>query len=167
MNKHFFSFVLLSVFVISCTQQQQEPTNPIKGVWKMVGGIKYENNKPVDTLSWDAFGLSEGFQTKIFTDQFMMFVGNNIQKDSVTGEDINYGQAGFANRYSFENGILTEYNVDGTDNFQGWKKEAPNKDDQGRWIATFKIDIGPNYYSQYPADYDGGDGWAEYYIRVE
>ena len=30
----------------------------------------------------------------------MMFVGNNIQKDSVTGEDINYGQAGFANSYN-------------------------------------------------------------------
>ena len=56
---------------------------------------------------------------------------------------------------------------DGADTFQGWKKEAPNKDDRGRWIARFKIDIGPNHYSQYPADYDGGDGWAEYYIRVE
>ena len=166
MKNRFLSLFLLSALLISCTQQQ-ESTNPIKGVWKMVGGIKYENNKPVDTLSWDAFGLSEGFQTKIFTDQFMMFVGNNIQKDSVTGEDINYGQAGFANSYSFQNGILTEYNVDGTDNFQGWKKDAPNKDSEGRWIAKFRIDIGPNHYSQYPADYDGGDGWAEYYIRVE
>ena len=166
MKNRFFTLFFFSLLIISYTQQQ-ESKNPMKGVWKMVGAIKYENNKPVDTLTWDSFGFSEGFQTKIFTDQFMMFVGNSIQKDSVTGEDTNYGQAGFANNYSFENGILTEYNVDGTNNFQGWKKEASNKDDQGRWIARFNIDISPNHYSQYSVDNIDGDGWAEYYIRVE
>ena len=57
MKNRFLSLFLFSALLISCTQQQ-ESTNPIKGVWKMVGGIKYENNKPLDTLSWDDFGLS-------------------------------------------------------------------------------------------------------------
>ncbi len=166
MKKTFLLILVSTAILISCNKQSSEKTNPIKGVWKMVGAIKYENNKPVDTLDWNAFGVSNGFQTKIFTDNFMMFVGNNITRDS-TGLDINYGQAGFANKYSYSNGILTEYNVDGTNNFQLWKKEASNKDDEGRWIAKFKIDIGPNHYSQLFSEYDGGDAFAEYYVRLE
>ena len=61
MKNRFFILFFFSILIISCTQQQ-ERKNPMKGVWKMVGAIKYENNKPVDTLTWDSFGFSEGFQ---------------------------------------------------------------------------------------------------------
>ena len=76
-------------------------------------------------------------------------------------------QAGYANQYEFSDGFLTEFNVDGTNNFQGWKKDAPNKHEKGRWVAKHKIDIGPNHYSQKGISNDSGESYAEYYRRVE
>ena len=157
--------LLLSSFIISCNQEPTQ-TNPIKGVWELKGFIRYENNVVKDTINCDS-ATTNGFQFKIFTDNYMMFVGNRVEKDSISGEDQFFGQAGYANKYEYSDGFLTEFNVDGTDNFQGWKKDAPKKDDMGRWIAKHKIDIGPNHYSQKRISDDSGESLAEYYLRVE
>tara|TARA_B100000965_G_C19569774_1_gene748532 strand:- start:736 stop:1227 length:492 start_codon:yes stop_codon:yes gene_type:complete len=158
--------LLLCAFIVSCNQEPTEIKNPIKGVWELEGFIRYENNVPKDTVSWSYFKTT-GFQFKIFTDNYMMFVGNRVDKDSISGEDQFFGQAGYANKYEYSDGFLTEFNVDGTNNFQGWKKDAPKKDDMGRWIAKHKIDIGPNHYSQKRISDDSGESLAEYYLRVE
>ena len=159
-------FLLLTSLIISCNQEPTQSKNQIKGVWELEGIIRYENNVPKDTISVDN-ATTNGFQFKIFTDNYMMFVGNRVENDSISGEDQFFGQAGYANQYEFSDGFLTEFNVDGTNNFQGWKKDAPNKDEKGRWVAKHKIDIGPNHYSQKGISNDSGESYAEYYRRVE
>ena len=158
--------LLFIAFIISCNQEATEIKNSIKGVWELKGFIRYEKNIPKDTVDW-SYLQTTGFQFKIFTNNHMMFVGNRVDKDSISGEDVFLGQAGYANEYNLSNGILTEFNVDGTNNFQGWIKDAANKDDKGRWVAKHKIDIGPNHYSQHGINNNSGESWAEYYLRVE
>ena len=157
--------LLLTSLIISCNQEPTQRKNQIKGVWELEGIIRYENNVPKDTIILDN-ATTNGFQFKIFTDNYMMFVGNRVEKTQYLVK-ISFLVKLYANQYEFSDGFLTEFNVDGTNNFQGWKKDAPNKDEKGRWVAKHKIDIGPNHYSQKGISNDSGESYAEYYRRVE
>ena len=147
---------LITTVIFSCQQQKAHEKGQLEGVWERIGTINYENFKPVDTIS-----IGEKFsQIKIFTKSKMMFITNDENLDSVTGEDKFRGYAGYAKSYDFKNNILTEYVSGGTDMFEKWAKKQING-------VTFDVNISENHYSQRFNLDSTGRGRSELYKRIE
>ena len=90
----------------------------------------------------------------------MMFITNDENLDSVTGEDKFSGFAGYAESYDIKDNILTEYVSGGTDWFEEWAKKQING-------VTFDVNISKNQYSQ-RFDLDStGRGYSELWKRIE
>ena len=147
---------IMAILTFSCQQKIDTKKGQLEGVWERIGTINYENFKPVDTIP-----MEEKFsQIKIFTKNKMMFITNDENLDSVTGEDKFRGYAGYAKSYDFKNNILTEYVSGGTDWFEEWAKKQING-------VTFDVNISKNQYSQ-RFDLDStGRGYSELWKRIE
>jgi len=147
---------LINIVIFSCQQQIAEERGPLEGVWERIATVNYENFKPVDTIP-----MEEKFsQIKIFTKNKMMFITNDENLDSVTGEDKFKGFAGYAESYDIKDNILTEYVSGGTDWFEEWAKKQING-------VTFDVNISKNQYSQ-RFDLDStGRGYSELWKRIE
>tara|TARA_B100000925_G_C21838155_1_gene400245 strand:+ start:190 stop:657 length:468 start_codon:yes stop_codon:yes gene_type:complete len=147
---------LITIVIFSCQQQIAEERGPLEGVWERIATVNYENFKPVDTIP-----MEEKFsQIKIFTKNKMMFITNDENLDSVTGEDKFSGFAGYAESYDIKDNILTEYVSGGTDWFEEWAKKQING-------VTFDVNISKNQYSQ-RFDLDStGRGYSELWKRIE
>tara|TARA_B100000575_G_C22835343_1_gene490066 strand:- start:188 stop:655 length:468 start_codon:yes stop_codon:yes gene_type:complete len=147
---------LITIVIFSCQQQIAEERGPLEGVWERIATVNYENFKPVDTIP-----MEEKFsQIKIFTKNKMMFITNDENLDSVTGEDKFKGFAGYAESYDIKDNILTEYVSGGTDWFEEWAKKQING-------VTFDVNISKNQYSQ-RFDLDStGRGYSELWKRIE
>tara|TARA_B100000963_G_scaffold256989_1_gene225452 strand:- start:446 stop:913 length:468 start_codon:yes stop_codon:yes gene_type:complete len=155
MKKTIF-LILITIVIFSCQQQIAEERGPLEGVWERIATVNYENFKPVDTIP-----MEEKFsQIKIFTKNKMMFITNDENLDSVTGEDKFSGFAGYAESYDIKDNILTEYVSGGTDWFEEWAKKQING-------VTFDVNISKNQYSQ-RFDLDStGRGYSELWKRIE
>ena len=155
MKKTIF-LILITIVIFSCQQQIAEERGPLEGVWERIATVNYENFKPVDTIP-----MEEKFsQIKIFTKNKMMFITNDENLDSVTGEDKFKGFAGYAESYDIKDNILTEYVSGGTDWFEEWAKKQING-------VTFDVNISKNQYSQ-RFDLDStGRGYSELWKRIE
>ena len=155
MKKTIF-LILITIVIFSCQQQIAEERGSLEGVWERIATVNYENFKPVDTIP-----MEEKFsQIKIFTKNKMMFITNDENLDSVTGEDKFSGFAGYAESYDIKDNILTEYVSGGTDWFEEWAKKQING-------VTFDVNISKNQYSQ-RFDLDStGRGYSELWKRIE
>ena len=101
------------------------------------------------------------YQIKIFTKSKMMFITNDENLDSVTGEDKFRGYAGYAKSYEIKDNILTEYVSGGTDMFEEWAKKQING-------VTFDVNISEKHYSQRFKFLDStGRGRSELYKKIE
>lgn len=152
--------LLLANILFSCQQEVVEKKGPIEGVWKRQGSIIYINGSPKDTIAWD------GVHIKSYHKNSFNIIFNPIEIDSITGEDIQKGVGIGGYKYTTDNGILTEYVSYGT----GWAEDLIkiNSDSiQKAWVVQFKLDYGPNHFSQlWPLD-SLGNGTAEYYKRID
>ena len=147
---------IITIIIFSCQQKIAHEKGQLEGVWERIATINYENFKPVDTTSMD-----EKFsQIKIFTKSKMMFITNDENIDSVTGEDKFRGYAGYAKSYDIKNNVLTEYVSGGTDIFEEWAKKQING-------VTFEVNISENNYSQRFNLDSTGRGRSELYKRIE
>ena len=147
---------LITILIFSCHQQTAHEKGQLEGVWERIATINYENFKPVDTIS-----IGEKFsQIKIFTKSKMMFITNDENLDSVTGEDKFRGYAGYAKSYDIKNNILTEYVSGGTDMCEEWAKKQING-------VTFDVNISEKNYSQRFNLDSSGSGHSELYKRIE
>jgi hypothetical protein len=147
---------IITIIIFSCQQKIADEKGQLEGVWERIGTVNYENFKPVDTIP-----MEEKFsQIKIFTKSKMMFITNDENIDSVTGEDKFRGYAGYAKSYDIKNNVLTEYVSGGTDIFEEWAKKQING-------VTFEVNISENNYSQRFNLDSTGRGRSELYKRIE
>ena len=147
---------LITIVIFSCQQQTPHEKGQLEGVWERIATVNYENFKPVDTIP-----MEEKFsQIKIFTKSKMMFITNDENIDSLTGEDKFRGYAGYAKSYDIKDNILTEYVSGGTDMFEEWAKKQING-------VTFDVNISENHYSQRFNLDSTGRGNSELFKRIE
>ena len=154
--KNILLMLLSTSIIFSCQNQTAHEKGQLEGVWERIATINYENFKPVDTIPME----EKFYQIKIFTKSKMMFITNDENLDSVTGEDKFRGYAGYAKSYEIKDNILTEYVSGGTDMFEEWAKKQING-------VTFDVNISENHYSQRFNLDSTGRGRSELYKRIE
>ena len=154
--KNILLMLLSTSIIFSCQNQTALEKGQLEGVWERIATINYENFKPVDTIPME----EKFYQIKIFTKSKMMFITNDENLDSVTGEDKFRGYAGYAKSYEIKDNILTEYVSGGTDMFEEWAKKQING-------VTFDVNISENHYSQRFNLDSTGRGRSELYKRIE
>ena len=149
--------LLLSiVFLFSCEQTQK---GALEGSWLRKGTINYKEGKPVDTIEF------KGVFFVVYTKGSYSLLMNEIKIDSVTGEDVDKGisEAGF---YIIDKNKLKKKVYYGT----GWLGEGigewsgPDKD---YLEVEFEVDYGKNHLSKLMPLDSLGNGFAEYYTRVD
>ena len=154
--KNILLMLLSTSIIFSCQNQTALEKGQLEGVWERIATINYENFKPVDTIPME----EKFYQIKIFTKSKMMFITNDENLDSVTGEDKFRGYAGYAKSYDIKNNILTEYVSGGTDMFEEWAKKQING-------VTFDVNISEKHYSQRFNLDSAGRGRSELYKKIE
>jgi hypothetical protein len=154
MSKIFGLIIILQV--ISC---QEYKSHDIQGAWLRKGTIEYKGGKPTDTLEF------EGVFFEVYTKSSYSLLMNEIKLDTITGEDMDKGISE-AGTYVIENKKLRKKIFYGTgwlgDGIDEWS--GPDKD---YLEVEFEVDYGKNHLSKLiPLD-SLGNGFAEYYIRVD
>ena len=109
---------------------------------------------------------NDRFQTKIFTKNHAIWLGNGKNLDSL-GKDRNPGGGIYSKQYSVTDGVLTEFLTSGSDNLENWFKSSLEKDENGNYPISFKVVINESYYYQMWELDSLGNGNAELYKRVE
>ena len=148
--------VFTVILLFSCEQTQK---GALEGSWLRKGTIKYKEGKPIDTIEFkDIF-------FEVYTKTSYSLLMNEIKIDSVTGEDVDKGisEAGF---YTLNNNKLKKKVYYGT----GWLGDGigiwsgPDKD---YFEVEFEVDYGRNHLSKLMPLDSLGNGFAEYYTRVD
>ena len=144
------------ILLFSCNKNQR---GPIEGSWIRKGTINYKQGIPVDTLEF------KGIFFEVYTKSSYSLLMNEIKIDSITGEDIDKGISE-AGTYTLENNQLekkvyygTGWHGDGIDEWSG-----PDKD---YLEVKFKVDYGKDHLSKLMPLDSLGNGFAEYYSRVD
>ena len=139
--------------------EQFDTIGELEGSWLRKGTINYKEGRPLDTIEF------KGVFFEVYTKGSYSLLMNEIKIDSVTGEDVDKGisEAGF---YTIDRNKLKKKVYYGT----GWLGEGidewsgPDKD----YIEVeFKIDYGKNHLSKLMPLDSLGNGFAEYYTRVD
>ena len=154
--------LIIVICFASCEQKKEENRGPLEGVWERTGTIVFKKNLSVDTLPIS----NERFQTKIFTKNHAIWLGNGKNLDSL-GKDRNPGGGIYSKQYSVTDGVLTEFLTSGSDNLENWFKSSLEKDENGNYPISFKVVINESYYYQMWELDSLGNGNAELYKRVE
>ena len=149
-------FIFTVILLFSCEQAQK---GALEGSWLRKGTIKYKEGKPIDTIEF------KGIFFEVYTKTSYSLLMNEIKIDSVTGEDVDKGisEAGF---YTLNNNKLKKKVYYGT----GWLGDGigiwsdPDKD---YFEVEFEVDYGRNHLSKLMPLDSLGNGFAEYYTRVD
>ena len=149
-------FVFTVILLFSCDQTQK---GVLEGSWLRKGTIKYKEGKPIDTIEF------KGIFFEVYTKSSYSLLMNEIKIDSVTGEDVDKGisEAGF---YTIDKNKLKKKVYYGT----GWLGDGigewsgPDKD---YLEVEFEIDYGKNHLSKLMPLDSLGNGFAEFYTRVD
>ena len=148
--------VFTVILLFSCEQTQK---GALEGSWLRKATIKYKEGKPIDTIEF------KGVFFEVYTKSSYSLLMNEIKIDSVTGEDVDKGisEAGF---YTLNNNKLQKKVYFGT----GWLGDGigiwsgPDKD---YFEVEFEVDYGRNHLSKLMPLDSLGNGFAEYYTRVD
>ena len=149
-------FIIFALLTFSCYQSF---INPIEGSWIREGTIEYRNGIPVDTFDFD------GIFFEVYSKSSYSLLINEINIDSLTGLDTDKGVSE-AGRYLLDGNTLKKQVFYGT----GWMDDVINewKDPNKDYLeAEFKVDIGSHHLSKLIGLDSVGNGFAEYYKRVE
>ena len=151
---------ILSIFIIilffSC---QENKRGELEGSWIRRGTINYKDGKPFDTIEF------KGVYFEVYTKGSYSLLMNEIKIDSTTGEDIDKGISE-AGTYKLENNKVKKKVYYGT----GWlgdgisKWSGPEKD---YLQVEFEVDFGEKHLSKLMPLDSLGNGFAEYYKRVD
>ena len=142
--------------LFSCNTKQK---GALEGSWIRKGTINYKQGIPVDTV------VFEGIFFEIYTKGSYSLLMNEIKIDSITGEDIDKGISE-AGTYTLENNQLEKKVYYGTgwlgDGIDEWS--GPDKD---YLEVMFKVDYGKDHFSKLMPLDSLGNGFAEYYSRID
>ena len=148
--------VLSAIILFSCEQNQK---GALEGSWMRKGTINYKEGKPLDTLEF------KGVFFEVYTKASYSLLMNEIKIDSVTGEDVDKGISE-AGTYTLNKNKLKKKVYYGTgwlgDGITEWS--GPDKD---YLEVEFEIDYGKNHLSKLMPLDSIGNGFAEYYTRVD
>lgn len=154
MKNTYILFFLM--FIFSCSEPKK---GDLEGSWIRTGTINYIGGEPVDTLAF------KGTFFEVYTKGSYSLLMNEIKIDSVSLEDIDKGSSE-AGMYILEGNKLKKKVYYGT----GWigelidKRRDPTK---GFVEVEFEVDYGNNHLSKLIRLDSIGNGFAEYYTRVE
>ena len=154
MKNIYFLFCLF--FIFSCSEQKN---GDLEGSWFRTGTINYLGGEPVDTIPF------EGIFFEVYTKGSYSLLMNEIKIDPVTLEDTDNGSSE-AGMYLLEDNMLKKKVYYGT----GWIGEVIDKmrDPAKDFIEVeFEVDYGKNHLSKLIRLDSIGNGFAEYYTRVE
>lgn len=144
------------ILLFSCNTKQK---GALEGSWIRKGTINYKQGIPVDTV------LFNGIFFEIYTKGSYSLLMNEIKIDSITGEDIDKGISE-AGTYTLVNNQLEKKVYYGTgwlgDGIDEWS--GPDKD---YLEVMFKVDYGKDHFSKLMPLDSLGNGFAEYYSRID
>jgi hypothetical protein len=166
MNKCLFLLaVTFAVLLSSCAEQKNEITKgPLEGVWEMQGAIIYKDDEVSDTITMKEWNPT-AWQYKVYTKDFMMWMNNRVEADSLTGQDSYPGNGGYAKKYEVIDGKLREFVNAGQDPFDEWINSVIQEGDKYH-IAEYDLEYTSESFTQRITD-SLGNGWAEWYKRIE
>ena len=147
-----FSVILL----FSCEQTQKVA---LEGSWLRKGTINYKDGKPIDTVEF------KGVFFEVYTKGSYSLLMNDIKIDSVTGEDVDKGISE-AGTYTLDKNKLKKKVYYGT----GWLGDGIgiwNGPDKDYFEVEFDINYGKKHLSKLMPLDSLGNGFAEYYTRVD
>ena len=153
MKKRYILLVL--IFIFSCSEQN----GALEGSWIRTGTINYLAGEPIDTIAF------KGIFFEVYTKGSYSLLMNEIKTDSVSLEETDKGSSE-AGMYALEDNMLKKKVYYGT----GWigevidKRRDPTK---GFVEVEFEVDYGNNHLSKLIRLDSIGNGFAEYYTRVE
>ena len=148
--------VLSAIILFSCEQNQK---GELEGSWMRKGTINYKGGKPLDTLEF------KGVFFEVYTKGSYSLLMNEIKIDSVTGEDVDKGISE-AGTYTLNKNKLKKKVYYGT----GWLGDGISEwsgHDKDYLEVEFEIDYGKNHLSKLMPLDSIGNGFAEYYTRVD
>ena len=154
MKNIYFLFCLF--FIFSCSEQKN---GDLEGSWIRTGTINYLGGEPVDTIPF------EGIFFEVYTKGSYSLLMNEIKIDPVTLQDTDNGSSE-AGMYLLEDNMLKKKVYYGT----GWLGDGigiwsgPDKD---YFEVEFDINYGKNHLSKLMPLDSLGNGFAEYYTRVD
>ena len=144
------------ILLFSCNTKQR---GALEGSWIRKGTINYKQGVPVDTV------VFEGIFFEIYTKGSYSLLMNEIKIDSITGEDIDKGISE-AGTYILENYQLEKKVYYGT----GWLGDGIDEwsDPEKDYLEVkFNVDYGKDHFSKLMPLDSLGNGFAEYYSRVD
>ena len=148
--------LLVLIFIFSCSEQKK---GALEGSWIRTGTINYLAGEPIDTIAF------EGIFFEVYTKGSYSLLMNEIKTDSVSLEDTDKGSSE-AGMYALEDNKLKKKVYYGT----GWIGEAIDKwkDPLKDYLEVeLEVDYGNNHLTKLIRLDSIGNGFAEYYTRVE
>ena len=152
--------ILFVNFILGCSNSEKKNVvNSIEGVWFKQSEIIFNSGAVIDTIIYD------GVLNEIYAKNYYITLVNNVNLDSVTMEDKDFGFAE-SGQYDLRNDTLVKKLKYGTawipNAIKKWKK--PEND---YLEVKFKLDISDDYFLKFTAMDSLGNGRADLMRKIK